>query len=66
MSREEDNRRLMNTMFKEGESVGYKKGESVGIEETNRNNAKRMKMKNIPNETIQEITGLSLNTIMSL
>lgn len=55
---EEDNRRMMNTMFKEGESVG--------IEETNRENAKRMKKKNIPNETIQEITGLSLNTIINL
>ena len=66
MTDEEDNRRMINTMFKEGETVGFERGESVGIEENNRENAKRMKKKNIPNETIQEITGLSLNTIDSV
>ena len=66
MTDEEDNRRMINTMFKEGETVGFERGESVGIEENNRENAKRMKKKNIPNETIQEITGLSLNTIINL
>ena len=66
MSREEDEIRMRNSMFKEGETVGFERGESVGIEENNRENAKRMKKKNIPNETIQEITGLSLNTIINL
>ena len=70
MTDEEDNRRMMNTMFKEGEAVGFQKGESMGktlgIEETNRNNAKRMKCENIPINIIKKITGLDTNTIMNL
>ena len=58
MSREEDEMRMRNTMFKEGESMG--------IEETNRNNAKRMKCENIPINIIEKITGLDTNTIINL
>ena len=74
MSREEDEMRMRNTMFKEGESigfergesVGFEKGESVGIEKTNIENAKKMKEENIPINIIKKITGLDTKTIMTL
>lgn len=74
MSREEDEMRMRNTMFKEGESigfergesVGFEKGESVGIEKTNIDNAKKMKEENIPINIIKKITGLDTKTIMTL
>ena len=45
---------------------GLEQGIEQGIEKANVDNARKMKKKNISNETIQEITGLSLNTIISL
>ena len=74
MSREEDEMRMRNTMFKEGESigfergesVGFEKGESVGIEKTNIENAKKMKEENRPINIIKKITGLDTKTIMTL
>lgn len=66
MSREEDEMRMRNTMFKEGESIGFEKGESVGIEKTNIDNAKKMKEENIPINIIKKITGLDTKTIMTL
>ena len=66
MSREEDEMRMRNTMFKEGESIGFERGESVGIEKTNIDNAKKMKEENIPINIIKKITGLDTKTIMTL
>ena len=66
MTDEEDNRRMMNTMFKEGESAGFEKGIEQGIEENKKYNAKRMKCENIPINIIKKITGLDTNTIMNL
>ena len=82
MSREEDEIRMRNSMFKEGESIGYEKGETVGIEKgksigieegktigiekTNLDNAKKMKEEKIPVDIIKKITGLDLKTINML
>ena len=59
-----------NTSYYNGIEHGIEQGKSIGIEEgiekTNRDNARKMKNKNIPCETIQEITGLSLKTIKNL
>ena len=66
MTEKEDNRRMMNTMFKEGETLGYERGIEQGIVQEKITNARKMKKEKIPCETIQEITGLSLKTIKSL
>ena len=59
-----------NTSYYNGIEHGIEQGKSIGIEEgiekTNLDNARKMKNKNIPCETIQEITGLSLKTIKNL
>ena len=62
MTEEEDNRRMMNTMFKEGESLGYERG----IEENTKETAKKMKKENIKTSIISKVTGLDTNTIMNL
>ena len=62
MSREEDEMRMRNTMFKEGETAGYERG----IEKNKKDNAKRMKCENIPINIIEKITGLDTNTIINL
>ena len=62
MSREDDERRMMKTMYKEGETAGYERG----IEENKKENAKRMKCENIPINIIKKITGLDTNTILNL
>ena len=60
--------------IEQGKSIGIEEGKSIGIEEgiekgkveEKLENAKKMKNKNIPTKTIQEITGLSLKIINSL
>ena len=66
MTEEEDNRRMMNTMFKEGESLGYERGIEQGIEQEKISNARMMKKENIANSIISKVTGLDINTIASL
>ena len=66
MTEEEDNRRMMNTMFKEGESLGYERGIEQGIEQEKISNARKMKKENIANSIISKVTGLDINTIASL
>ena len=66
MSREEDEIRMRNTMFKEGESAGFEKGIEQGIEKNKKDNAKCMKCENIPINIIKKITGLDTNTIINL
>ena len=70
MTREEDERRMRNTMFKEGEMLGIEEGKTLGIEEgkalTNIDNAKKMKKESCTLEFISKITGLDINTIKNL
>ena len=58
MTEEEDNRRMMNTMFKEGVERG--------IEQEKISNARMMKKENIKTSIISKVTGLDTNTIMNL
>ncbi len=63
-----------NTSFTSGLEKGIEQGIEKGIEQgieqgkefEKLDNARKMKMKNISNKIIQEITGLSINTIASL
>ena len=45
---------------------GFKKGEAKGIEETKRENARRMKADGMPAELIAKYTGLAIETVNSL
>ena len=59
---EEDKEILRNDYLKQG----IKQGIEQGIEQTNINNARSMKLKNIPINIINEITGLDTKLIASL
>ena len=71
---EEDIKFQMNTEYrdglKEGEEKGIKKGIEKGIEkgkeQANINNARKMKREHIPVSIIKRITGLDVQTIMTL
>jgi predicted transposase/invertase (TIGR01784 family) len=52
--------------LKEGLEQGREQGRVEGIEETNRENARRMKAKGYAIEDIAEITGLTTEQINSL
>ena len=45
---------------------GYKQGVAQGIEDTRRDNAKRMKSDNMPTELIAKYTGLTVEEVNSL
>jgi len=45
---------------------GYKQGMAEGIEKTNRDNARKMKLKGIPDDVIADVTGISIEDIQQL
>ena len=67
---EEDIRFQMNTErnigLKEGIEKGIIQGHEQGIKIANLNNARKMKLENIPIALINKITGLDTKVIMSL
>lgn len=52
--------------YEDGEKAGYYEGEAAGAAQKQREIAKNMKEKNIPNADIAEITGLSAEEIEKL
>ena len=45
---------------------GIEQGMAQGIEQANRDNARKMKLKGIPDEMITDITGISIEDIHQL
>ena len=52
--------------YEDGEKAGYYEGEAAGAAQKQREIAKSMKAKSIPNADIAEITGLSAEEIEKL
>ena len=74
ISREEDVRKVTNTLIdnakEEGEKIGIKKGEEIGIkkgtEEKSKEIAKKLINKNFSKEEVSDITGLSIDEINNI
>ncbi|MBP5338019.1 MAG: Rpn family recombination-promoting nuclease/putative transposase [Prevotella sp.] len=52
--------------FKQGMERGMAQGMAQGIEQTNRDNARKMKSKGIPDDIIADVTGISIKEIQQL
>ena len=67
MSAEEDNRKIENSLRKEGFNEGIEKGKKEGIKEGIKENcietARLMKEKGLDSSLIKEITGIDVDTI---
>ena len=61
MSAEEDNRKIENSLRKEGFNEGIEKGKKEGIKENCIETAKLMKEKGLDSSLIKEITGIDVS-----
>ena len=50
----------------DGMAQGIAQGMAQGIEQTNRDNARKMKLKGIPDDVIADVTGISIKEIQQL
>ena len=50
----------------QGKAEGLAQGKAEGIKQTNRDNARKMKLKGIPLDIIADVTGISIDEIQQL